>query len=81
MVSSEVVADAAEPPEVAALAVMFQEAMAPAAVSPEVVAQAAVPPKAAVLVSVPSVWCQNNALTACHAELPLFPDGTALETS
>ncbi len=79
VVSSEVVADAAEPPEVAALAVMFQEAMAPAAVSPEVVAQAAVPPKAAVLVSVPSVLVPNNALTACHAELPLFPDGTALE--
>ncbi len=55
MVSSEVVADAAEHSEVVALAVMLPEAMAPAAVSPEVVAQAAEPPEATVLALVPSV--------------------------
>ncbi len=56
IISSEVAADAAEPPEVVALAAVFPEAMAPSAVSPEVVAQAAEPPEAAVLASTPVWW-------------------------
>ncbi len=88
MMSPEVAADAAEPPEVVALAAVFPEAMVPAAVSPEVAAHAAEPPEAAVLASVPCVVVvPSNTLSACHvtvegtvAELSLYPDGTTVES-
>ncbi len=87
MMSPEVAADAAEPPEVVVLTAVFPEAMVPAAVSPEVAAHAAEPPEAAVLASAPCVVVvPSNALSACHvtvegtvAELSLYPDGTTVE--
>ncbi len=87
MMSSEVAADAAEPPEVVAFVAMFPEVMVPAAVSPKVAADAAEPPEAAVLSSVPCmVVAPSNALSACHvtvegtiAELSLYPDSTTAE--
>ncbi len=87
MMSSEVAADAAEPPEVMTFIAMFPEVMVPAAVSPKVAADAAEPPEAAVLSSVPCmVVAPSNALSACHvtvggtvAELSLYPDSTTVE--
>lgn len=43
MVSKELAADAAEPPEVVALTAVFPEAMVPTAVSPEVAVHATEP--------------------------------------
>ncbi len=87
MMSSEVAADAAEPPEVVAFVAMFPEVMVPAAVSPKVAADAAELPEAAVLSSVPCmVVAPSYALSACHvkvegtvAELSLYPDSTTVE--
>ncbi len=90
MMSPEVAADAAEPPEVVALTAVFLEARAPAAASPEVVVYAAEPPEAAALASAPcTVVAPSNAPSACHvavegtvAELSAFvepPDGTTVE--
>ncbi len=87
MMSSEVAADAAEPPEVVAFVAMFPEVMVPAAVSPKVAADAAEPSEAAVLSSVPCmVVAPSNALSACHvtvegtiAELSLYLDSTTVE--
>ncbi len=90
IMSSEVAADAAEPPEVVALVAVFPEVMVPAAVSPKVAADAAEPPEAAVLSSVPCmVVAPSNAFSACHvtvegtiAKLSAFvetSDGTAVE--
>ncbi len=53
MMSSEVAADATEPPELVPLAAVFPEAMAPSAASLEVAAHAAETPDAAVLASAP----------------------------
>ncbi len=90
MMSLEVAAEAAEPPEVVALATAFPEAMVPATVSPEVAAHAAEPPEAAVLASAPClVVAPSNALSACQVtiqgtftEFSAFvqtPESTAVE--
>ncbi len=67
IMSSEVAADAAEPPEVVMLVIVFPEVMVPAAVSPKVAADAAEPPEAAVLSSVPCmVVTPSSALSTSH---------------
>ncbi len=70
MMSLEVAAEAAVPPEVVTLAAAFPEAMVPAAVSPEVVAHAAEPPEAAVR-AYESLPCFEPAMEAIYA-LPVF---------
>ncbi|XP_058645675.1 uncharacterized protein LOC131548425 [Onychostoma macrolepis] len=87
MMSLEVAADAAEPPEVVALTAVFPEVMVPAAVSPEVAVHAAEPPEAAVLTSAPRmVVAPSNELSACCVtvketitELSLCPVFTTVE--
>ncbi len=67
IISSEVAADVAEPPEVVTLVTVFPEVMVPAAVSPKVAVDATEPPEVAVLSSVPCmVVAPSNALSTCH---------------
>ncbi len=66
MMSLEVVAEAAEPPEVVTLAAVILEAMVPTSVSPEVAAHAAEPPKVAVL-AYESLPCFEPAMEAIYA--------------
>ncbi len=86
MMSPEVVADTAEPPERSGTCCCLPRSMAPAGASPEVAEHIAVPPEVAALTSAPCVVVPSNALSACHAELKgtiavlsLFPDGTTIE--
>ncbi len=66
MMSLEVAAEAAEPPEVVTLTAAFPEAMVPAAVFPEVAAHAAEPPEAAML-TYESLSCFELAVEAIYA--------------
>ncbi len=87
MMSLEVAAEAAEPPEVVALGAVFPEAMVPVIVFPDVTAHAAEPPEAAVLASASCVVvAPSNALSAHHVtvegtvdELSQYPYGTTVE--
>ncbi len=90
IMSSEVAADVAEPPEVVTLVTVFPEVMVPAAVSPKVAADVAEPPEVAVFSSVPCmVVAPSNALSTCYvtvkgtiAKCSAFvetSDGTAVE--
>ncbi len=78
IMSSEVAADAAEPPEVVTLVTVFPEVMVPDAVSPKMAADAAKPSEAVVLFSVPCMVVEpSNALSTCHITVK----GTIAKTS